>query len=169
MMKRDSRILASALMKTGTGLSSNGDSNKKKRTNKVVIMFLFFILIPVMFAFGFLAFYLTMLRPCEEVQESVFKAVYDNSYEIQAKERYICEKIMNGISPEKIKKAYLEYENLIEQKVKEYYSKKQNSSDVLLKLRSCSKTEIETMIHALKNSSDNNDIRVFSQMKEAMM
>ena len=98
-----------------------------------------------------------------------FKAVYDNSYEIQAKEQYICEKIMNGISPEKIKKAYLEYENLIEQKVKEYYSKKQNSSDVLLKLRSCSKTEIETMIHALKNSSDNNDIRVFSQMKEAMM
>lgn len=73
MMKRDSRILASALMKTGTGLSSNGDSNKKKRTNKVVIMFLFFILIPVMFAFGFLAFYLTMLRPCEEVQESVLQ------------------------------------------------------------------------------------------------
>lgn len=72
-MMNDNKILASVLMKIGTGLSSRGDSRKKKKTNKVVMLFIFFILIPVIFTFGFLAFYLTDLKPCEGVQENVMQ------------------------------------------------------------------------------------------------
>lgn len=60
-MKSKLFILTKMLMNSGAGWSMKGEDKKKKKTNKVVTLFLIFVVIPLILTLGFLSFYLTLI------------------------------------------------------------------------------------------------------------
>lgn len=60
-MSRQLLTTIKMFINTGTGWSSKGDNDEKKRTNIVATAFLIFIAIPLALAFGFLSFYTAFL------------------------------------------------------------------------------------------------------------
>lgn len=65
------KVLMSGMLKQGIGWGSEGDSKEKKKTNKVVIVFLLFVILPVLLALGFISYFLTYIGADAQAQTNV--------------------------------------------------------------------------------------------------
>lgn len=71
MISKNLKTLIRMFLYNGAGYSSKGDSEKKKKKNKIVLGFLLFVYIPICVMFGLLAYYLTAIKPCDAIQMNI--------------------------------------------------------------------------------------------------
>ena len=70
-MSKQFKTMVRMLMDSGAGWSSKGQNAENRKSNKVVIIFLLLIALPLAFAFGFISFYLAFLLDGSGMESTV--------------------------------------------------------------------------------------------------